>query len=388
MNNSYEFMLTMGCVLLLGLFADAVGKRTRLPRVSLLLLFGLVIGVNGLNIVPTVLVDNYNVISDVALIMIGFLVGGKLSRKMIVSHGWEILLITISVVIVTASIVISGLYLMGLSLPVAIILGCGSTATDPAATIDCIVESNKNGVFVDRLIAIVALDDLFGLILFSICIAILPIFQQNIEIVHTPIFDAFREIIGAVILGIVIGFPAAYLTGRAVPGQPLLIEALGLIMICGGLALMLDVSYLISAIVMGMVVTNFAKHHEYSFHEIENVEWPIMLIFFTFAGASIHLVSFMQVIHLVLLYILLRVMGKVCGGYIGCRLSFIDSLSSKWLGSALLPQAGVAIGMALVATSYLPEHKDLILTIIISTTIIFELLGPIFTRLAIGKVTL
>ena len=136
------------------------------------------------------------------------------------------------------------------------------------------------------------------------------------------------------------------------------------------------------------VVTNFAKHHEYSFHEIENVEWPIMLIFFTFAGASIHLVSLMQVIHLVLIYFFLRVIGKICGGYIGCRMSFVDGLSSKWMGSALLPQAGVAIGMALVATSYLPEHKDLILTIIISTTIIFELLGPIFTRLAISKATL
>jgi Kef-type K+ transport system membrane component KefB len=320
--------------------------------------------------------------------MIGFLVGGKLSRKMIVSHGLEIILITTTVVIVTASIVISGLYMVGLSLPVAIILGCCSTATDPAATIDCIIESNKSGLFVDRLVAIVALDDMFGLILFSVCIALLPIYQHNFEIVNAPIVTAFKEIGGAVILGIFIGIPAAYLTGRAVPGQPLLIEALALIMICGGLAILLDISYLISAIVMGMVVTNFAKHHEYSFHEIKNVEWPIMLIFFTFSGASIHLVSLIQVIHLVLIYIFLRVIGKICGGYIGCRMSLVDGLSSKWMGSALLPQAGVAIGMALVATSYLPEHKDLILTIIISTTIIFELLGPIFTRLAIDKATL
>jgi Kef-type K+ transport system membrane component KefB len=386
MNHSYEFILTIGCILLVGLFADAIGKHTRLPRVTLLLLFGLVIGVNGLNIVPMVLVENYNVISDIALIMIGFLVGGKLTRKMIGSHGSEVILITISVVIVTAFIVTSGLYLAGISLPIAMMLGCISTATAPAATMDVIIESNKSGIFVDRLAAIVALDDLFGLILFSICLAILPIYQQNVELIDTPILIAFKEIIGAVILGVLIGIPASYMTGRAVPGQPLLIEALGLIMICGGLAILLDVSYLISAIIMGGVVTNYAKHHEYSFHEIENIEWPIMMIFFTFAGASIHLVSLIHVAHLILIYILLRVFGKIFGAVIGCRLSSVDSLTSKWLGSALMPQAGVAIGMALVTTSYLPEHKDLILTVIISTTIIFEILGPIFTRLAIQKV--
>jgi Kef-type K+ transport system membrane component KefB len=320
-SHSYELILTVGCILLLGLLADALGKHTYMPRV-------------------------------------------------------------------TALIVTVGLYFIGLSLPIAIILGCISTATAPAATLDVIMESNKRSLFVDRLIAIVALDDLIGLILFSLCLAFLQTYLHEYDQVSMPILIASKEIIGAVILGVLIGMPASYLTGRAVPGQPLLIEALGLIMICGGLAILFDVSYLIAAIVMGAVVANFAKHHEYSFHEIENIEWPIMIIFFTLAGASIQLITQMHVVYFVLLFILFRVIGKILGAYIGCRLTSVDNLTSKWLGSALMPQAGVAIGMSLVATSYLPKHKDLILTIIISATIIFEIFGPIFTRLAIRKVSI
>ncbi len=91
MNNSYELILTIGCILLLGLLADAVGKFTHIPRVTLLILLGISIGVNGFDLVPAIIIDNYDVISNMALIMIGFLVGGKLSGKIIKSHGAEIL---------------------------------------------------------------------------------------------------------------------------------------------------------------------------------------------------------------------------------------------------------------------------------------------------------
>lgn len=387
MHNSYEFIITIGFILLLGLAADAIGKHTLLPRVTLLLLFGLAIGVNGFNIVPSTLIENYNVIADIALIMVGFLAGGKLSKSLMINHGLEVLLITISVVVITALIVIFGSYLAGIPIVVAILLGSISTTTDPAATLDVIIESKKTGVFIDRLTAIVALDDFFGLILFSLCLSVLPYFDPNIELLDSPIFYALKDVIGAILLGVLIGFPAAYLTGRINPGQPLLLEALGLILLCGGIAIMLDVSYLISAIVMGAVVANYAKHHEYSFHEIENIEWPIMIIFFIFAGASIQLVSLREVLPLILLYILFRVLGKILGGYIGCKITYLDDSTSRWMGFALIPQAGLAIGMALVAIGYVPEYKDQLMTVIICTTIIFEMSGPVLTRLSIHKTT-
>lgn len=97
------------------------------------------------------------------------------------------------------------------------------------------------------------------------------------------------------ILGVLLGFPAAYLTGRIRTGRPMLMEALGLVFLCGGIAIWLDVSFLIASIVMGAVVANFARHHEYPFHEIENIEWPFMTIFFVLAGASLELDMITQI---------------------------------------------------------------------------------------------
>lgn len=386
MENSYVFIITIACILLLGLFADAIGKHTNVPRVTFLLIFGLALGVNGFNIIPEVFIANYNIIADIALIMIGFLAGGKLSRSIIVNHGKEVVLITIFTVILTVTIVFFGLYLLGFPVIVALVLGSISTTTDPVATFDVILESKKKGIFVDRLTAVVALDDLFGLLVFSICLILLPFYEHSIELNHSPILYVIKEIFGAVLLGIVIGIPASYLTGRINPGQPLLLEAVGLVLLCGGMAIMYGVSYLISAIVMGAVVSNFASHHEYSFHEIENIEWPIMIMFFTLAGASITLFSLNTVFTLVVIYTILRILGKICGAYLGCKISRLDRATSNWMGLALMPQAGLSIGMALVATSYLPEYKDQIMTVIISTTIIYEVLGPILTRLTLQKV--
>ena len=371
---------------MLGIATDAIGKRTHLPRVTLLLLFGILIGTHGLNIIPTVFIDNYAIIADIALVMIGFLVGGKLTINLIQKEGREVIIIAAFAVVLTTIVVTSGLLLLGVPPEIAIVLGCISSATAPAATLDVVMESDYRSQFVDRLIAIVALDDLLGLLLFSLALAILTNTGGAADYDSSVLITSVIEIGGAILLGIVIGLPAAFLTGKAKPGQPLFAEAVGLILICGGMAKWLGVSHLISAIVMGAVVTNYAKHHEYAFHEIKNIEWSFMVLFFTLAGASMHIVSLQEISLLLISYILLRTIGKLVGGNMGCRIVATDELTRKWLGSALLPQAGVAIGMALVASSYFEDDKAILLGVVIGATIIFEIFGPIFTRNAIHKV--
>ena len=385
MEQSHEFILTIGGLLLLGIATDALGKHTHLPRVTLLLFFGLLIGVNGLDIIPKVFIENYGIIADIALIMIGFLVGGKLTNKVLRKRGSEIITIASVVVILTAAIVALALYILGLPIELAVLFGCISSATAPAATLDVVMESNKKGPFVDRLVAIVALDDLLGLLVFSVCLAIFSVGQGDAILTNHPLFVATKEILGAVLLGIGIGIPAAFLTGKTRPGRPLVIEAVGLILVCGGLAMWFEVSHLIAAIVMGSIVANFAKHHEYSFHEIENIEWPFMVLFFTLAGASIGFVSINEVLIILIVYILFRVVGKLIGAYIGCKIAAVDAKTTHWMGSALLPQAGVAIGMALVASNYFPAHQNVLLAVIIGATVLFELSGPIITRIAIEQ---
>jgi Kef-type K+ transport system membrane component KefB len=250
--------------------------------------------------------------------------------------------------------------------------------------LDTVLESKSKGSFSDLLLSIVALDDVWGLILFSIGVAIVAAIN-GYAAETSQLFIVIKDIGGALLLGIGLGFPAAYLTGRIRKGQPMLMEALGLVFLCGGLALMLDVSFLIASIVMGAIVANFATHHEYPFHEIENIEWPFMSIFFVLAGASLDFDSIQAVGLIGLTYILSRTLGKLFGARIGAAISHADSATRHWMGLALLPQAGVAIGMALVASNQFPDYRSALLTIVIGSTVFFEIIGPMFTRMALRR---
>jgi hypothetical protein len=134
----------------------------------------------------------------------------------------------------------------------------------------------------------VAVDDAWAVILFSFGVALVSVLVGG-HGMEASLLHAARDVGGAILLGIAFGAPAAYLTGRLKSGQPMLVEALGLVFACGGTALAIDVSFLIAVMVMGAVIGRFAVHHEFAFHEIENVEWPFMIVFFVLAGASLEL---------------------------------------------------------------------------------------------------
>jgi Kef-type K+ transport system membrane component KefB len=379
-----QFLIALGGILLLGLVTDTLGRRTHLPRVTLLLIFGVIIGKDLLDIIPSVFSDRFEIIADMALLMVGFLLGGKLTVGVLSKSVGQILWISISAAIVTAVIVGSGLVWIGVSAEIAILLGCIAAATAPAAVLDVVTESNHKGQFSDLLLSIVSLDDVWALLLFALGIAVVKSIN-GLGADVLPILTVTREIGGAILLGVMIGLPAAYLTGRIKSGQPMLTEALGIVFVCGGLAIMLDVSFLIASMVMGAVITNLAKHHEYPFHAIEGIDWPFMVIFFVLAGASLELSAVREVGYIGVVYILCRAIGKYLGARLGSHCSQASMETKQWMGVALLPQAGVAIGMALVASEHFPEYRQTLLTVVISSTILFEIIGPVFTRMAIQR---
>ncbi|MDX1696834.1 MAG: cation:proton antiporter, partial [Thiohalobacterales bacterium] len=251
-------------------------------------------------------------------------------------------------------------------------------------TVDIVLESNYRGRFADLLLSVVALDDAWALIIFSLGLALVAA-MAGLDGHASPLLMATRDIGGAVILGLLIGLPAAYMTGRIRPGQPMIVEALGLVFVCGGLAVWLEVSFLIASMVMGAVVANLASHHEYPFHAIEDIEWPFMVIFFVLAGASLEFSTLMDIGLIGVTYVACRIAGKLLGAGLGVRLGGTRHASWQWIGAAMLPQAGAAMGMALVATSLLPEYRQVVLSVVISTTVLFELVGPPFTRLALRR---
>lgn len=385
MESDYIFLLTLGCVLLSGIIISAAGRKTPLPRVTLLLIFGAVIGTGGLDLIPTLFSNQFEFISQIALMMVGFLLGGRLTLSSLKNTLGATIWISISAALITSLLVTAALMVFGTPIELAVLLGCLAAATDPASILDVTQESKYTKPFKDILLSIVSLDDAWALILFAVGVAFVSSLN-SVGIEYSALLMVVKDIGGAVLIGLLIGFPAAYLTGRTKPGQPMLSEALGLVFISGGLALWLEVSFLITSMVLGAVISNFAKHHEQPFHAIEGIEWPFMLIFFVLAGANLDFTGLASIGGICVIYIVFRIVGKIVGARIGGRIAHADIHTQRWMGVSILPQAGVAIGMALVASHVVPEHQHTLLSTAVLSTVFFEIIGPVFTRLALDRV--
>ena len=186
-------------------------------------------------------------------------------------------------------------------------------------------------------------------------------------------------------LGLLIGLPAAVLTGRLSPGEPQLTEALGVVFLTAGLAVWAEVSFLLAGMAAGAVIANRAHHHERAFHEIEHIRWPFMILFFVLAGASLEPGRVAEFGLVAAGYVVLRIAGRLAGGWIGGALAEAPATQRPWYGVALLPQAGVAVGMALIAAREFPDHGELILGLAVATTVVFEVIGPLATLLAVRR---
>jgi Kef-type K+ transport system membrane component KefB len=350
----------------------------------LLLLAGFSIGPWGLNVLPDFGKEWFPVVTDIALSMVGFLLGHNMTIHSLKKRGRIVLWISIGEVLTAAAAVFFGLLIIGVRPEIAFLLAGIAPASAPAATIDVIREMQAEGEFSRTLESIVAIDDAWGLIIFSFLLAIAQALYGNGQ-GWDMLLLAGWEIGGAVILGLLLGIPMAYLTGRLQPGEPTQIEALGIVLLCGGLAVWLNISFILAGMVLGATVANLATHHRRPFTAIEGIEWPFMILFFILAGASLEMEALLKTSLIGIAYILLRMVGLVIGAWAGGVLSEADPTWQRWMGMALWPQAGVALGMALLASHHLPEFKEVIIPVVIGSTIIFELIGPIMTKKALIK---
>jgi len=382
MQDTAKALITIGALLLLGLLTDALGRRTKLPRVTLLLIFGFLIGPAGLDFLNPSNGKWFSLITDMALVMIGFLLGEKLTLSSLRHHGGFVLWLSVAEVVGTALVVFIGLLVIRVPLDVALLLAGIAPATDPAASTDVVHETRAHGVFTNTLLGIVAVDDAWGLMVFSLMLTATQAVTGQGDIIEPLLIGAW-ELGGALLIGICLGIPMAFITGRVRPGEPTLVEALGVVFLCGGIAIWLEVSFLLASMVLGCVVSNLARHHTRPFHAIERIDWPFMILFFVLAGASLDAKALYQVGIMGAVYVILRGIGRLIGAWAGAAVSDADPSMGRWMGLALMPQAGVALGMALVAVHHRPDLNEVIMPVVIASTVLFELVGPVLTRSAL-----
>lgn len=327
----------------------------------------------------------FDLAASLALTMVGFLLGERVGHLLAERGAREMLWISAFVVILTVAVVGAGLMAIGVPVVFALLLAAVAPATDPAATVDVVDSMGAKGRFSKLLLAIVAVDDAWGVLVFSLLLSIAGLLAGNGESLLEPLLAGLWEIGGAIALGGILGIVMAKVSGRISPGEPTRLEALGFVFLLCGVALVMEVSFILAAMTLGLVVSLMAKHHESAFHEIKRLELPFMILFFVLAGAHFELTSLTTVGLVGVCYIFFRMFGRILGGWWGGAVAGSDRFTRKWIGLALMPQAGVAIGMALLAAQEFPEHADELIQITIGATVLFEMVGPILTRVAISR---
>lgn len=377
-------MAWLGALLTLAIAAEWLGDRLPLPRVSILLLVGVLVGPPVLDLLPETVLEGEELATSLALTIIAFLLGSEFESERLREQGRAILLAAVIGAVLTAVVVAVGLVAAGWDVQFALALGGIATATAPAATRVVISDERADGPMTRTLLGVIAMLDAIGIVLFSLLLAVGGVLTGG-GAGSGLLAASAREIGGGVLLGAVVGLPAAWLASRLRSGDPVFLESLAIVLVIAGLGTILEVSSILGAVVAGAIVVNLAHLQQRPFRAIEGVQWPFLAVFFIYGGAALDLAGLQTYTALTVAYIALRVAGKILGGYLGGWAAGLDRRRRAWLGPSLMPQAGVALGLALLARDRVPELAETIVPVVVASTVLFELVGPIVTRIALHR---
>lgn len=372
-----DTLILIGVTLLVALGAHGLGSRLHVPRVTLLLLLGVAAGPSGFDILPDSAEKSFSLITQLALAMVGFLLGERMSLRELRHNSGMVMSVSIAITLITSATVLVGVWWLTGDLIAALLLAGIAPATDAAATLDVISESGAEGRLTETVWQVVAVDDAWCIIIFSVLLVTAESLAGNGASTMMSIQAGLWELGGAVLLGFGLGLPMAWLTGRLRKGEPMLLEAAGFVLLCAGIAQSLHVSYLLACMVLGATVANNAHHHLRPFRSIKGVADPFLAIFFFLAGYGLDMGLLLELGLLGAVYLLARLVGRLIGGFLGARLAGANPGASRRIGWCLLPQAGVALGLALLATERVPEAGAYLVPIAIGSTVVFEVAGPI-----------
>ena len=381
-----NFILGLGVILIFGLMSGKAAEKIKTPAITAYLILGILIGPFVLNVLPLNIMKISGTISHVALSLIAFSIGQNFSRAIFRNIGRQVLLISILEAVGAWLVTVAALLCFKVPGYLALIFGAIAAASAPAAIIMVVREYKARGKFVDVLMGVVALDDAWGLIIFSISLAVSKAMYEHLSTsMVNVVLVALLEIAKSFVLGGILGFMLSR-AGRVLKNQTeLLLCTLGVIFVTTGLALHFHASVLLSCMFLAAVVVNLNNESFKFFDVLGHVDWPIYLVFFVLAGASLEINLLTQIGVIGLVYLVFRVAGKFIGTYLGAVIAGSDSDIKKYLSFGLFPQAGVALGMALIAKEQFPQAGGVIFTTVAATTVIYEIIGPFFVKMALHK---
>lgn len=378
-------LLQLALMIAAGMAFGRLAKLIKLPNVTGYLVAGLILGPSVLNWITAENIENLQIISQVALGFIAFSIGNEFKISYFKRVGATPIVIAILESLLAVLFVIAGLLIAGFDLGFALVLGSIAAATAPAATIMVIKQYNARGRMTETLLSVVALDDATALIFFGICVAIANALGGQGGSLASALLSPLKEIGGGILLGFALGLLMLIPLRWFKKDGNRLALTLAFLFAGVGLSDLLGLSSLLLCMAMGAALANFSSDVDHIMKLCDNITPPIFMLFFVASGAELQLSILPQIGLAGILYLTLRVAGKLCGASMGGAICKAEPAVKKYLGLALVPQAGVAIGLSLVATTACPEHGATIRAIILCATLIYELVGPGLSKLALTK---
>jgi Kef-type K+ transport system membrane component KefB/CBS domain-containing protein len=392
-----NIMFTLGVVVLGGGLASLLAKRFRIPQVVSYILIGLLVGQSGLRLITTDLIGKLQPLNYFALGLIGFSIGGELTGRMFRKYGKQLVTILISealtaFVVVTLLVALVGRIFIHDSAQLwslAFLLGAIASATAPAATTDVLWEYRTRGPLTQTILGIVALDDGLALILFAVASSIAGSLMGTAEGgILSTVLHPIIEMTGSVGIGLTAGCVLGWVLKYLKSDDRVLCVSIGALLSVLGLAYLLELDILLSAMALGATLSNVRKDlSKRVFRLLNTFSPPVYIIFFAFVGASMDLSKMSgSILALGGIYLVGRTVGKVSGAYFGARMADAPRTVQKYLPMCLFSQAGVAIGLSILAGQrFTGEIGNTIVLAITGTTFIVQLIGPSCVRIATSK---
>ncbi len=398
-----NILLLVGLAIFGGTIGARIFKRLKFPQVVGYIVIGAIAGESVLGIVKRQTVSDLGELSFLALGFIGFMIGGELRWEIFKKYGRQLMTILLAEGL-GAFVVVGGLafgvsYWITGSVNVAgilgLVLGAIASATAPAATMAVLWEYKTRGALTTAILAIVALDDGLSLILYGFASSLAGIISGSSESwLKVLMLGPLREIGGAILLGAAAGWVLAFVIKRRRDQAMILAITVGLILLVVGISQSMEFDVILSAMVLGLTVANLApRRSRDTFELIKGFAPPIYVLFFVMVGAHLSLESMKSwmVLALAGAYILGRSGGKIAGAWLGAKWSRAAQSVQNYLGMCLFSQGGVAVGLAIIATHRFSKEIDgfvpgeIIVSVVIATTFVVEILGPPMVRLGVKK---
>jgi Kef-type K+ transport system membrane component KefB len=396
MTLNFDILSIIGLVIILAYLGSRGLGQLGVPQVVGYILVGVLLGSSFLNIVPLALVSELDFISEIALGLIGFEMGSQLHLSELRRMGRTILLILLGNAFGAFLLVAGGVYWLTGSDYTAIIFGALAAATAPAATVDVLSEYRAKGPLTTTLLAVVGLDDVLALLMFSIASAIAAVMLSGSgEIALTQMVELpLREIGGALGIGVGLGIALQWMLEWLKRREHALCAFIvGTVLLTAGVANSIDASLILATMTAGIVIANFKQDNsQYARCVVERVGPLIYILFFVLVGARLQITLLPQMGLLGAIYMLFRATGKFSGAWLGGWLGRAEPKVRDNLGFGLLSQAGVAVGLALSIAGRFDAYGETgaqlgytVINVITATTFVVQIAGPVLVKLAIVR---